>query len=66
VLRCQQGKGGRICATGRRSPRAALEAGWADTDLAEAFAYVGVMVYVAYFVAYADSEPDPAISPADR
>jgi hypothetical protein len=44
--------------------KGALDSGWADTDLAEAFAYLGVMLYVACFVAYAGSEPDPAITVA--
>ena len=32
--------------------------GWSDTELAEAFAYLGLTVFTAYFLNYAGTEPD--------
>jgi hypothetical protein len=31
-------------------------------QLAESFAYLGVVVYMAYFVAFAETELDPALA----
>jgi hypothetical protein len=43
--------------------------GWNDEQLAEAFAYLGLTVYTAYFLNYAQTEPDLPLSavtsPAD-
>lgn len=36
----------------------ALEAGWNDEQLAEAFAYVGLVVFTGYFLNYADTDLD--------
>ena len=38
--------------------KSALEAGWSDQQLAEAFAYIGLILYVDYFVHYAGTELD--------
>lgn len=46
--------------------KAALEAGWSDQQLAEAFAYIGLILYVDYFVHYADTELDLPPAPAAR
>jgi len=45
---------------------AAAGAGWSDGQLAEAFAYLGVTVYVAYFTHYTDTPLDIAYAPAGR
>ena len=37
---------------------AALDAGWNDEQLAEAFAYLGLTVFTAYFLNYAQTESD--------
>jgi hypothetical protein len=34
----------------------ALAAGWTDTELAEAFVYLGLTIYVDYFLDYAGTE----------
>jgi hypothetical protein len=36
----------------------APEAGWNDRQLAEAFSYLGLAVFTAYFLSYAGTEPD--------
>jgi len=38
--------------------RAAQQAGWSDTELAEAFAYLGLTVFTGYFLNYAQTELD--------
>lgn len=38
--------------------KAARQAGWSDTQLAEAFAYLGLTVFTGYFLNYAQTEPD--------
>jgi hypothetical protein len=40
----------------------ARDSGWSDAQLAESFAYLGVVVYTAYFVAFAETELDPALA----
>ena len=37
---------------------AALQAGWNDTQLAEAFAYIGLTLFTGYFLNYAQTEVD--------
>ena len=37
---------------------AAQQAGWSDTELAEAFAYLGLTVFTGYFLNYAQTDPD--------
>jgi alkylhydroperoxidase/carboxymuconolactone decarboxylase family protein YurZ len=41
----------------------AVAAGWTDDDLAEAFAYLGLTVFTAYFLNYADTELDVPAGP---
>ena len=41
----------------------AVAAGCTDEDLAEAFAYLGLTVFTAYFFNYADTEPDVPAGP---
>ena len=36
----------------------ARDAGWTDQELAEAFAYLGLTVFTAYFLNYAETEVD--------
>lgn len=36
--------------------------GWSDTQLAESFAYLGVVIFPAPFMRFAESEPDPALA----
>jgi hypothetical protein len=38
--------------------KAALQGGWSDAQLAEAFAYLGLTVFTAYFLNYAQTDPD--------
>ena len=38
--------------------KAALQAGWSDGQLADAFAYLGATVFTAYFLNYAQTELD--------
>jgi hypothetical protein len=38
--------------------KAAQQAGWSDTHLAEAFAYLGLTVFTGYFLNYAQTDPD--------
>ncbi len=38
--------------------KAAQQAGWSDTQLAEAFAYLGLTVFTGYFLNYAQTELD--------
>ena len=38
--------------------KAAQQAGWSDSQLAEAFAYLGLTVFTGYFLNYAQTEPD--------
>jgi hypothetical protein len=38
--------------------KAAQQAGWSDTQLAEAFAYIGLTVFTGYFLNYAQTDPD--------
>jgi hypothetical protein len=38
--------------------RAALEHGWSDAQLAEAFVYLGLTVFTGYFLNYAQTDPD--------
>jgi len=38
--------------------RAARESGWSDTELAEAFAYLGLTVFTGYFLNYAQTASD--------
>jgi hypothetical protein len=37
---------------------AAQQQGWSDTQLAEAFAYLGLTVFTGYFLNYAQTDPD--------
>ena len=41
--------------------KAALEGGWTDGQLADAFAYVGVTVFTGYFLNFAQTEPDASL-----
>ncbi len=41
----------------------AVAVGWTDDDLAEAFAYLGLTVFTAYFLNYADTELDVPVGP---
>ena len=60
VVREAAGSGGRVSdATWAR----AVAAGCSDDDLAEAFAYLGLAVFTAYFLNYADTELDVPASP---
>jgi hypothetical protein len=36
----------------------ALQSGWSDAQLAEAFVYLGLTVFTGYFLNYAQTEPD--------
>jgi alkylhydroperoxidase family enzyme len=36
----------------------ALQQGWSDTQLAEAFAYLGLTVFTGYFLNFAQADPD--------
>lgn len=38
--------------------KAAQQSGWSDTQLAEAFAYLGLTVFTGYFLNYAQTDPD--------
>jgi hypothetical protein len=38
--------------------KAARDSGWSDTQLAEAFAYLGLTVFTGYFLNYAQTDPD--------
>jgi hypothetical protein len=38
--------------------QAALQHGWSDTQLAETFAYFGLTLFTAYFLNYAQTDPD--------
>jgi hypothetical protein len=38
--------------------QAALQRGWSDTQLAEAFAYLGLTIFTGYFLNYAQVDPD--------
>ena len=38
--------------------KAAQQSGWTDTQLAEAFAHLGVTVFTGYFLNYAQTDPD--------
>ncbi len=38
--------------------KAALQAGWSDSQLADAFAYVGLTVFTGYFLNYAQTDAD--------
>jgi hypothetical protein len=38
--------------------RAALDQGWSDTQLAEAFAYLGLTLFTGYFLNYAQTDSD--------
>jgi hypothetical protein len=38
--------------------KSALQTGWSDTQLAEAFVYLGLTVFTGYFLNYAQTEPD--------
>jgi hypothetical protein len=38
--------------------KAAQQSGWSDTQLAEAFAYLGLTVFTGYFLNYAQTEAD--------
>jgi predicted enzyme related to lactoylglutathione lyase len=59
VVRETAGSGGRVSdATWAR----AVAAGCTDHDLAEAFAYLGLTVFTAYFLNYADTELDVPVS----
>ncbi len=61
VAREAGSNGGRVAA---ETWTAALEAGWTDSQLAEAFAFIGLTVYVNLFVNYAGTEFDvPATAP---
>ena len=60
VVREAAGSSGRVSdATWAR----AVAAGCTDDDLAEAFAYLGLTVFTAYFLNYADTELDVPASP---
>lgn len=60
VVREAAGSAGRVSdATWAR----AVAAGCTDEDLAEAFAYLGLTVFTAYFLNYADTELDVSASP---
>jgi len=60
VVREAAGRGGRVSdATWAR----ALATGCTDDNLAEAFAYLGLTVFTAYFLNYADTELDVPASP---
>ncbi|HEY7260173.1 MAG TPA: carboxymuconolactone decarboxylase family protein [Trebonia sp.] len=60
VVREAAGSSGRVSdATWAR----AVAAGCTDDDLAEAFAYLGLTVFTAYFLNYADTELDVPTSP---
>ena len=60
VIREAAGNSGRVSdATWAR----AVAAGCSDGDLAEAFAYLGLTVFTAYFLNYADTELDVPASP---
>jgi hypothetical protein len=60
VVREAAGRGGRVSdPTWAR----AVAAGCTDDDLAEAFAYLGLTVFTAYFLNYADTELDVPASP---
>lgn len=60
VVREAAGSGGRVSdATWAR----AVAAGCTDEDLAEAFAYLGLTVFTAYFLNYAGTELDVSASP---
>jgi hypothetical protein len=60
VVREAAGNGGRV---GDGTWARALASGWTDDDLAEAFAYLGLTVFTAYFLNYADTELDVPASP---
>jgi Carboxymuconolactone decarboxylase family len=38
--------------------KAAQQQGWSDTQLAEAFAYLGLTLFTGYFLNYAQTDPD--------
>jgi hypothetical protein len=38
--------------------KAAVQGGWSDAHLAEAFAYLGLTVFTGYFLNYAQTDPD--------
>jgi hypothetical protein len=38
--------------------KAAQQVGWSDTQLAEAFAYLGLNMFTGYFINYAQTDPD--------
>jgi hypothetical protein len=38
--------------------KAAQQAGWSDTQLTEAFAYLGLTIFTGYFLNYAQTGPD--------
>ena len=38
--------------------KAAQQSGWSDTQLAEAFAHLGLTVFTGYFLNYAQTDPD--------
>lgn len=38
--------------------KAAQQGGWSDTQLAEAFAYLGLTMFTGYFLNYAQTDPD--------
>ena len=42
--------------------RAAIDAGWNDQHLAEAFAYLGLAVFTAYFLNYAETDLDVPVA----
>ena len=60
VVREAAGSGGRV---GDATWARAVAAGCSDEDLAEAFAYLGLTVFTAYFLNYADTELDVPASP---
>lgn len=42
--------------------RTALDAGWSDEQLTEAFAYLGLTVFTAYFLNYAETDLDVPVA----
>jgi hypothetical protein len=46
--------------------QSAVDRGWNDEQLAESFAYLGIVLYAAYFVRFADTEVDLPVSADSR
>jgi hypothetical protein len=44
----------------------AVGAGWSDEELAESFVYLGLALFTAYFLNYAETEPELPHSPGRR